>query len=577
MDSARLHYADFLTLLHPIDRPVVDAALRALPAAHGPAEVDFRIAADRDAWFHLRGAVSAEPSRAPMLRGTVTAIARDTSVQQVASRLAAIVASSDDAIVGETLGGIVLDWNDSAARIFGYPAAEIIGQSIAILLPPGQEEEPVLGKALRGEPVDHFETRRRCKDGTIIDVSLTVSLVRDDAGRLLGASEVARDITAVKRVQTALAEREAHLQSVLDTVPDAMLVIDVRGMIQSFSATAQRLFGYDPAAVIGRNVSMLMPGPYSEQHDGYLARYMATGERRIIGIGRVVLGLRSDGSTFPMELSVGEMRSGERRYFTGFVRDLTDRQATQQRLHELQAELIHMSRYTALGEMASALAHELNQPMTAIANYLKGCRRLLAADESPGVIAARDAIERAAGQALRAGQIISRLRDFVARGESERQVENLAKLIEEASALALIGGKEAGIRASVDLDPRVHWVFVDKVQIQQVLLNLLRNALEAMQDTPDRRLSVTTRAIDADMVEVSVTDTGSGIAPDVAEQLFQPFVTTKRQGMGVGLSISRTIIEAHGGRLWAVANPGGGTIFRLTLATIAEGEALLGA
>jgi two-component system sensor kinase FixL len=489
------------------------------------------------------------------------------------ARLAAIVESSDDAIIGKTLDGIVTEWNRSAEAIFGYTAREIIGQSISILLPPGQEGETgaIIAKISRGEPVDHFETRRRRKDGAIIDVSLTVSLVRDDTGQVLGVSKVARDITATKRVQTELAEREAHLQSVLDTVPDAMVVIDISGAIQSFSATAERLFGYHASEIMGRNVSLLMPGPYSAEHDGFLARYLTTGERRIIGIGRLVSGLRKDGSTFPMELAVGEMHSGERRYFTGFARDLTERQATQQRLHEVQAELIHMSRFTALGEMASALAHELNQPLTAIANYLKGCGRLLADGDANAIPAARDAIDRAAGQALRAGQIISRLRDFVARGESERRVENLAKLIEEANALALVGGKEAGIRVVHDFDPRITAVFVDKVQVQQVLLNLLRNAVEAMQDTVDRRLTVTTRLLDPETAAVRVMDTGSGIAPEVAAQLFQPFVTTKRQGMGVGLSISRTIIEAHGGRLWAEPNPGGGTVFHMTLATIAAG------
>ena len=573
INDAALCYADFIALLHRDDRAMVDAALRGFAGADGPNDIEFRVTAAANGWFRIRGGAETQASQATQCRGILIGIEQEKSIQQANSRLAAIVASSDDAIVGKTLDGLVTDWNHSAERIFGYSAAEMTGRSITVLLPDGWEDETgsILEKIGRGEQVDHFETRRRRKDGSIIDVSLTVSLVRDDAGRVLGVSKVARDITAAKRVQSQLAEREAHLQSVLDSVPDAMVVIDVRGTIQSFSAAAQRLFGYGPAAVIGRNVSILMPGPYSAQHDGYLARYMTTGERRIIGIGRVVLGLRADGSTFPMELSVGEMRSGERRYFTGFVRDLTERQATQQRLHEVQAELIHMSRFTALGEMASALAHELNQPLTAIANYLKGCRRLLDSGDGAAVPAARDAIERAAGQALRAGQISSRVRDFVARGESERRVENLEKLIEEASALALVGGKEAGIRASLQLDPDLHWVFVDKVQIQQVLLNLLRNALESMQDAPDRRLTITTRRVDKETAEISVADTGSGIAPDVAAQLFQPFVTTKRQGMGVGLSISRTIIEAHGGRLWAEANPAGGTIFRLTLATIAEG------
>jgi two-component system sensor kinase FixL len=269
-----------------------------------------------------------------------------------------------------------------------------------------------------------------------------------------------------------------------------------------------------------------------------------------------------------MELSVGEMRSGERRFFTGFVRDLTERQQTQQRLHDLQAELIHMSRFTALGEMASMLAHELNQPLTAVANYLNGARRLLETGRGDTSSMVREAVERAAEQALRAGQIIRRLREFVSRGESERRVESLAKLIEEASALALVGVKETGIRVSFQFDPRVDYVLADKIQVQQVLHNLMRNAVEAMQEMTRRELAISTFQVDNETVQVAVSDTGAGIAPEIAEQLFQPFVTTKRQGMGVGLSISRTIIEAHGGRLWAEPNPGGGAIFRLTLKAI---------
>jgi two-component system sensor kinase FixL len=225
-----------------------------------------------------------------------------------------------------------------------------------------------------------------------------------------------------------------------------------------------------------------------------------------------------------------------------------------------------------MGEMASTLAHELNQPLTAVASYLNGCRRLLDGTESLHNIMLRDAIDRAADQALRAGQIIRRLRQFVSRGESERNVENLPKLIEEASALALVGVKEAGVRVSFAFDPRIDFVVVDKIQIQQVILNLIRNAIEAMQETTLRELRISSIERPDDMVEVQVVDTGPGISPEIRAQLFQPFVTSKPHGMGVGLSISRTIVEAHGGKLWAEPNPGGGTIFRMTLKSIGKEE-----
>jgi two-component system sensor kinase FixL len=361
------------------------------------------------------------------------------------------------------------------------------------------------------------------------------------------------------------AAREAHLKSILDTVPDAMIVIDERGDIQSFSLAAERLFGYSAEQVIGKNIKLMMPSPYRENHDGYLGRYMQTGERRIIGIGRVVVGERRDGSTFPMELAVGEMRSADQRFFTGFIRDLTDRQKTEARLQELQAELVHVSRLTAMGEMASTLAHELNQPLTAIANYMKGSRRLLEDSTDVSAATVRDAIDKAAAQALRAGDIIRRLRDFVARGESERGAESARKLIEEASALALVGAKNLGVRTTFRLDPAVDLVLVDKIQIQQVLLNLVRNAIEAMEGVTRRELTISAKVTDADTAVIGVTDTGTGIAPEVANQLFQPFTTTKAAGMGVGLSICRTIIEAHGGQIWVEPNAGGGSAFYFTL------------
>ena len=366
--------------------------------------------------------------------------------------------------------------------------------------------------------------------------------------------------------------REAHLQSILDTVPEAMIVIDEHGLMQSFSSAAERLFGYTPAEALGQNVKTLMPEPYRENHDSYLNRYKTTGERRIIGIGRVVVGQRKDGSTFPMELAVGEMKSADRRFFTGFIRDLTERQQTEARLQELQSELVHISRLTAMGEMASTLAHELNQPLSAINNYLKGSRRLLegAGDERSAVM--RDALDKAADQAMRAGEIIRRLRDFVSRGESERRVESITKLVEEASALALVGVKDRGIRVGFQFDPATDLVLADRVQIQQVLLNLIRNAMDAMEGSQLRDLNVAIAGADERQVRISVTDTGSGISPDIAEQLFQPFITTKRQGMGVGLSISRAIVEAHGGRIWVEPNPAGGTIFHFTLATVDEGD-----
>ncbi|MEQ8700987.1 MAG: PAS domain S-box protein [Bauldia litoralis] len=364
--------------------------------------------------------------------------------------------------------------------------------------------------------------------------------------------------------------REAHLKSILDTVPDAMIVIDEAGIMQSFSSAAERLFGYSAADAIGRNVKILMPSPYREDHDRYLARYMTTGVRRIIGVGRLVVGQRADGSTFPMELAVGEMISRDSRFFTGFVRDLSERQETEVRLQELQSELVHISRLSAMGEMASTLAHEINQPLSAITNYISGSRRLLDSKAEGADTKLRDALDKAADQALRAGQIIRHLREFVSRGESEKRGESVSRMIEEAAALALVGAKERGIRVRYEIASDISHVLADRVQIEQVLLNLIRNAIEAMTEVESefRELRIAARRVSDGMVEIAVADTGPGIAADVADRLFSPFVTTKVQGMGVGLSISRTIVNAHGGTIAVESAPGKGTTFKFTLKTI---------
>jgi two-component system sensor kinase FixL len=278
-----------------------------------------------------------------------------------------------------------------------------------------------------------------------------------------------------------------------------------------------------------------------------------------------VVGRRKDGSTFPMELSVGEVNQDGRKLFTGFVRDLTERQQTDRRLQELQDGLLHVSRLRSMGQMAAALAHELNQPLTATANYVRAALRLIDQAE-PNLPRARQAMNLAAEQTLRSGEIIRRLRTFVARGEVARRPESVAKLIEEASALALVGAKDHGIKVLISIDPDLPNAVVDRVQIQQVLLNLIRNAMEAMDGCATRDLTVCASAR-ADHVLVSIADTGVGVPAEIEARLFQPFITTKPEGMGIGLSVCRTIIEAHSGRLWMEPNPGGGSVFRFTLPT----------
>jgi len=464
--------------------------------------------------------------------------------------------------------GKVTIWNEGAQRLKGWTAAEVIGKSADLFYPDdaiaaGEPASIRAEAALRGKiEIDDWRVR---KDGSEFLAHIAITALKNPDGTVRSFAIIVHDITDQRAAESALRNSEAHLRSILSTVPDAMIVIDERGKMLSFSDAAERLFGYTPAEVLGANVSMLMPSPYRERHDGYLERYLTTGERRIIGIGRVVFAMRKDGTTFPMELSVGEATGEGQRVFTGFIRDLTDRHRTQERLEELQSELIHVARVSAMGTMASTLAHELNQPITAVANYVEAVRDLLAEpnlDELPDII---EALEDAAAEAMRAGHIVRRLRDFVSRGEIEKTVESLPDLINESAAFGLLGAGDKSIGTRIDIDHEAASVLVDKIQIQQVLVNLIRNAVEAMSTATSRLLTIQTAPDQPGFVRVTVADTGPGVAPDVAAQLFKAFVSTKVEGMGLGLSICRTIVEANGGRIWMEPAQGGGTQFHFTL------------
>lgn len=357
---------------------------------------------------------------------------------------------------------------------------------------------------------------------------------------------------------------EELLRSILATVPDAMIIIDTKGAITYFSAAAEKMFGYGSEEVRGQNISILMPSPDQERHDDYIRRYLETGQARIIGIGRFTVGRRRNGETFPMQLSIGEARTDQGRVFAGFVRDLTEREEARVHLEELQSELAHVSRVSAMGTMASSLAHELNQPLTAIANYVEAARDLLNHPVPDNIETVREALDDAARESVRAGQIVRGLRDFIGRGETERRVESLPRLISQANALALIGVREKGIEVDVALDSRAEAVLVAGVQVQQVLVNLIRNAVEAMAGCSTRRLSIRTRRISPEMVQVSVSDSGHGLDAGTMDRLFEPFFSTKGDGMGLGLSICRTIIESLGGSIWAEPATGGMT-FNFTL------------
>ena len=446
--------------------------------------------------------------------------------------------------------GRVTIWNTGAERLCGWTEGEVMGRSFVFMYGPSDQT--------RGLPMQHLELARQNgtlrdrswrvrKDGSRFLADVTISRLERDGQLPCGFGHIVRDVTLEDTQARSIEASTVLLHAILQTVPDAMIVIDDKGTILYFSDTASTLFGYELEEVIGRNVSMLMPLPDSERHDGFLHRYHDTREPRIIGSSRRVLGLRKDGTTFPHTLQIGETSGGGQTMYAGFVRDLTDTEESENRMQELQRSLVHIGRVNDMGTLATALAHELNQPLMAIGNVVQTSAELLKDCDPRHVPTIQKALEEAGRETLRAGEIIKRLRRLVSRGEIERRAEAPRTLVRETCEMATLEARFRGVEIVVTVSDQVGGVLVDRVQIQQVLLNLLRNAIEAIDREGTLCVNVEPRG---EMACFVVADSGPGVPQDRVAGLFDPFTTTSLTGMGVGLAICRTIVEAHGGKLW---------------------------
>jgi PAS domain S-box-containing protein len=357
------------------------------------------------------------------------------------------------------------------------------------------------------------------------------------------------------------------MRALIETAVDGAILIDGRGMVLMFNPACEKMFGYFADEVIGKNVKMLMPEPYRHEHDGYIANYLDTRKPKIIGIGREVVGLRADGSTFPMDLSVGEAKhQGGGSIFVGIIRDLTGRKRTEADLQQARSELARVARVTTLVELTAAIAHEVHQPLTGLVSSANASLRWLAA-EPPNLGAARRSIERMVDAGIRAGEVMGRIRNLVRRTPSRKDSLNVNVMILETFALVDTDIHRNNISLHTELANDLPLVWGDRVQLQQVILNLFTNAIEAMSgvDHAQRNLIVSSAKDRSNGVLVTVRDSGTGLDEAALNRLFEAFYTTKAQGMGIGLAVSRTIIQAHGGRLWASPNQPRGAIFQFTL------------
>ena len=606
----------------------------------------------------------------------------------------------DPTILIDTKGAIVTI-NPAAERVFGYSSGEVVGNNVKVLMPaPDKDHHDQYLRDYLKTGVKKIigigrEVTARRKDGSLFAVRLAMAEATAHGARYFVGT--VQDLTEYKQRERALRESEARLRAVVESAVDPIIVIDELGEIESFNRAGEFVLGYSAPEVVGRNVRMLMPSPDREQHDGYLERYMRTGEKRVIGIGREVMAQRKDGTLVPVRLAIAEATAGTKRRFVGMLHDLTAQKEAQKRLldernfvaatldttdalvivadraggivrlnrsaevelgyrtqdyigrplwpliveeqqgefaqavrairpgapavrgehqfltaaddrrtvewaasgiwtsegvmqflvvtgidttlrhraedalfardrelHEVQVQLYRASRLGDLGEMATAIAHELNQPLTAVLNYVQTSRELLMSGDASIQPRILEFMEKAGIQADRAGKIIRRLRQLYERGESEMISTDLNSLVRESIALALLGANEKGVKVDIDLAGELPNVSIDRVQIQQVVFNLVRNAVEALEKSPVRNLRIATRRVD-NSIEVSVTDSGPGVSEEVAAKLFEPFMTTKPTGMGLGLSICRSIVESHGGKIGATSAHGAGANFTFSL------------
>lgn len=478
----------------------------------------------------------------------------------------------DHAIFKLDRDGRIASWSEAAERLYGYPAEAAIGRPFGDLYPAEDRAsgvpEAALAQALRDGKTSCAGWRLRA-DGTRFAVAGTIATLYGPAGAVVGFAKVTEDISARLVQENALKSSESRHRAVVETAVDAIVVIDVHGTIQAFNRAAERMFGYSAEMAMGRAVDMLMSEEVAAHHDRAMRRYLETGVARVIGVGREVVGRRRDGTDFPLELALAEWwdAAGER-FFTGIMRDVSEKRAAEAARREAHEAVLRASRLTALGAMASTIAHELNQPLTAMANYMSATRFALS-DGTPGTDGAMDTLDRALLALRRVNEIISRMRSFAKNGQIQARPVALAPIIDEAWEKVRHCCPAAGVRYRCQGLRRHLLVRADRTQIEQVMINLMRNAVEAMDGRSDRSLTVRVSVAEGQAV-IALADTGPGLPPERLADPAQIFASSKPEGTGLGLPVCATIIEAHGGRLSAAATPGGGATFIVTLPLVPE-------
>jgi two-component system sensor kinase FixL len=465
--------------------------------------------------------------------------------------LQSIFDAAVDGIIVIDANGLIKAFNPAAERLFGYSADEVIEQNVKLLMPsPDREKHDRYLQNYLTTKVPRIigtgrEVRGQRKDGSTFPLHLSVGEMELDGKPAF--TGILHDLSRRVAIEEALRKSEERLRSIVESAVDAIIVIDDRGLIQAFNPSAERLFGYTVSDVIGRNVNMLMPSPDREQHDGYLRRYLTTGEHKIIGIGREVTGLKKDGTRFPVHLSVGEMVSEGKRSFTGILHDLTDRVALENRLAEQKS-------LAKLGEMAAVVAHEVKNPIAGIRGALQVITSRMPAEQRDrtillDIITRLDALNRIVQDMLMFARPRALRQEQIPLGSLLRET---ASLIQRDPGMVNL---EIAVSGSAD-------IVGDREMLQVVFQNILMNAAQAMEG--QGRIGVVIATGDG-RCRVAVEDRGPGMPDEVREKAFDAFFTTKHRGTGLGLPIAKRVVDAHGGAIEIDVPPSGGTTISVDL------------